>query len=78
MRANCGGREVECRFCKEIDHHYLLCEKDQEGTDDDQGVVKVTDLNPVTKEPEDTGFEALGEIVPPKKGSHPFKWFCMC
>ena len=67
LRVNCGGREIECRFCKEIDHHYLLCEKDQAGTDDDQGVVKVADLIQLEKEPEDTGFEALGEAVTKKR-----------
>ena len=64
MRATCLGREVECRFCKKADHHYLLCVREEE-----QGEVKVAHVEegPTSANPDEFNFEALGEAVTNKR-----------
>ena len=66
VRATCGGCEIECRFCKSPQHHYLLCDLEMEEVKNDQGVVKTIDLV-ATNEQEEFTFEALGDLVTKKR-----------
>ena len=64
LRATCLGREVECRFCKKTNHHYLLSVREEE-----QGEIKVANVEeaaPATAQ-DDFNFEALGETVTNKR-----------
>ena len=64
LRAACLGREVECRFCKKTNHHYLLCFREEE-----QGEIKVAHVEedaPALVQ-DDFNFEALGETVTNKR-----------
>ena len=65
LRADCFGREVECRFCRSTTHHYLLCMREDERAKGERGEVKVTQAQVEKTSPaeEDVNFEALGEIV---------------
>ena len=65
LRTSCGGREIECRFCKSSKHHYLLCEQEA-GDEQPRGEVKVAELVAPGDTP-DFNFEALGETVTRKR-----------
>ena len=67
LRTSCTGREIECRFCKATDHHYLLCECGKEDTDSDPGVVNVAELINLETEAEQFSLEALGNTVTTKR-----------
>ena len=69
VRAACSGREVECRFCKNTAHHYMLCDQDYGGIDSDHGVVKTIDLVAAEEAPisGEFSYEALGDTITKKR-----------
>ena len=68
LRAACLGREIECRFCKKTDHHYLLCVREGARVKE-QGEVKVANAeeNQTMPNNEQLSYEALGEAVTKKR-----------
>ena len=68
MRANCLGREVECRFCKKTDHHYLICTREKDKmTRTWGGESGASWRGNARRQPPEVNFEALGEAVTKKR-----------